>query len=129
MNNYEFVKINDLSIERQDAVDRCYNLGKKFLEHFDKIYNNQENQEVINHWSNEMISWYEAVKTLRLKQNNKHLSMTNLRDWFFTACAEPKDFFTSNNKELEEEIYDKFYLDLLNTNDIKQSLKNVGLMI
>ena len=30
--------LNEMAMSRADAIDRCISLGKKFLEHFHKVY-------------------------------------------------------------------------------------------
>ena len=103
-------------------MDRCISLGKKFIEHFDKIYKNPKSRDV-NHWINEMNAWFQKVKEIKLKESNKPILNGNLRDWFFTAGANPQDFM--NNPTYKEcEDYDKFTEEILKGKNITSSLKN-----
>lgn len=112
----------DMALSRSDAMDRCISLGKKFIEHFDKIYKNPKSRDV-NHWINEMNAWFQKVKEIKLKESNKPILNGNLRDWFFTAGANPQDFM--NNPTYKEcEDYDKFTEEILKGKNITSSLKN-----
>lgn len=109
--------IFEMAYSRTDAMDRCQSLGKQFLAHFNKIYNDPSS-ESREHWETEMDNWWNQVKNIVLKQNNRRLSVSNLHDWFFSAGQNPTDFFTSDNIFDEEDCYDKLYLSLLQDRDI-----------
>ena len=124
----EFIKIKDnglfdMALTRQDAIDRCISLGKKFIEHFDKIYNNRNNN-AFNHWAKEMKTWLNQVKEIKLKPKNNYILNGQLRDWFFTAGAAPEDFMlNSDDKELQ--MYDSFCEKLLSGKDIYNALNEL----
>ena len=108
--------INDMALSRTDAMDRCIALGKRFIEHFDKMYHGDK--QTANHWLSEMDSWYKQVKQIKLKENNKEILKGDLRDWFFTAGANPQDFMTNPDYE-ELKAYDEFVEKVLTTNNVK----------
>lgn len=117
---------NNITLSRVDAMDRCISLGKNFIEHFDKIYNNS-NEQSVNHWINEMTNWYEEVKQITLENTNKPILKGELRDWFFTAGANPENFMNhATNDELEK--YDIFSDKVLNGTNIKSALRLVGII-
>lgn len=118
-------KARDMALSRADAMDRCINLGKKFIEHFDKIYKEPKAQ-VRNHWEGEMQNWLNSVKQIKLKSTNDIILNGDLRDWFFTAGANPQDFM-KNPKNEELKIYDNFITNLVNGNKVKTALNNVGI--
>lgn len=124
----EFIKIKDnglfdMALTRQDAIDRCISLGKKFIEHFDKIYNNRNNN-AFNHWAKEMKTWLNQVKEIKLKPKNNYILNGQLRDWFFTAGAAPEDFMLNpDDKELQ--MYDSFCEKLLSGKDIYNALNEL----
>ena len=124
----EFIKIKDnglfdMVLARQDAIDRCISLGKKFIEHFDKIYNNRNNN-AFNHWAKEMKTWLNQVKEIKLKPKNNYILNGQLRDWFFTAGAAPEDFMLNpDDKELQ--MYDSFCEKLLSGKDIYNALNEL----
>lgn len=124
----EFIKIKDndlvdMALTRQDAMDRCVSLGKKFIEHFDKIYNNRNNN-TFNHWAKEMKNWLNQVKEIKLKPKNNYILNGQLRDWFFTAGAAPEDFMLNpDDKELQ--MYDNFCEKLLSGKDIYTALNEL----
>ena len=98
------LKLSDMAYERQDAIDRCYSLGKKFTEHFDKIYKESKSQAV-NHWCNEMQVWLNDARSIRLRQNKKPLNYTDLIDWFFVIGSSSNAVFS---KEDEVDRYEEF---------------------
>lgn len=112
--------IYDMSLSIADAMDLCISLGKKFIERFDKIYNAPMSTS-IQRWVNEMCGWYSSVKQIVLKNTNKPLLNGELRDWFFTAGANP-EMFMKNPINEELEAYDQFTDQVLNGISIKNSL-------
>lgn len=118
--------INDMALSRADAMDRCINLGIKFIQHFDKIYKNKDTREV-NHWAGEMSGWYKSVKQIKLKQSNSYILDGELRDWFFTAGANPQDFMSNPTTE-ELKAYDTFTTRVISGADVLSALKGVRLV-
>ena len=118
--------IMEMAYSKNDAIEICSSLGKRFLEHFDKIYNEPKSISR-RHWETEMNSWWEKVKSIVLKQNNRKLSISNLHDWFFSAGENPIDFFTGEDKFEEEDVFDEFYLKLLSNRelDVRNALNNL----
>lgn len=114
--------VYDMALSRTDAMDRCISLGKRFIEHFDKIYKNP-NDRSVQHWKGEMKGWLDSVKEIKLKNTNKPLLNTELHDWFFTAGANVGDFIKS---PLTDEItaYDKFIVDCLSMG-LDSAFKNI----
>lgn len=118
-------KVRDMALSRTDAMDRCINLGKKFIEHFDKIYKEPKAQ-ARNHWEGEMQNWLNSVKQIKLKSTNDVILNGDLRDWFFTAGANPQDFIKNPTNE-ELKVYDNFITNLVNGNKVKTALNSVGI--
>lgn len=114
--------ISDMALSRADAIERCISLGKKFIEHFDKIYKNP-NDSSVQHWKGEMKGWLNSVKEIKLKNTNKPLLNTELHDWFFTAGANVEDFI-SNPMTDEIEAYDKFIINCLSMG-LDSAFKNI----
>ena len=100
--------LNEMALSREIAVDRCIGLGRRFIEHFKKIYDaiNSNNLEFIAHWCKEMQTWLDDAKDIKLKSNNKYLSFANLYDWFFTAGSDYSDYF-------KDSICDEKYEELI----------------
>ena len=115
--------LNDMALSRTDAIDRCISLGKNFIEHFDKIYNNPDS-EAFNHWAKEMKGWLNQVKEIKLKPKNNYILKGQLRDWFFTAGAVPEDFML-NPTDKEIQMYDNFCEELLSGKDIYEVLNEL----
>lgn len=106
-------RLNEMAFSRQDAIDRCVGLGKKFVEHFDKIYNNRNSID-IEHWTTEMESWWNKVKDIKMASNNRTIRDVDLLNWFFDGGQLASDFMTSNDDGKEAEVFDKFARKLLN---------------
>lgn len=115
--------VNDMALSRTDAMDRCISLGKKFIEHFDKVYKNPNNS-ARNHWLSEMNTWWKSVKEIKLKNTNKPPLNGEYRDWFFTAGANPEDFMKSPTY-MESKSYDDFVNALLNGANIESAVKRI----
>ncbi len=131
MKNYTFVRLDDFARNRIDACDKCVSLNDIFKEHFDKIYNNKNDIENLNHWSDEMNSWWKEVSSIILKQNNKKINFTDMTDWFFIGGnhAHARECFTNDNIKQEEKVYKEFCKILYNeTNDVREALKKVNLL-
>ena len=120
------MKLNEMSMSRSDAIDRCISLGKKFIEHFHKVYNSPYDDSV-KHWIIEMEGWYNSVKEIRIKPKGKFLGITLLNDCFFTAGAEPTDFVKMSDEEYE--AYEKFYTALNRGLSIREAIREIILDI
>lgn len=96
MKKYTFVKLNDLSLERNEAMDKCYELGEKFIEHFEKIYLKPSDQS-INHWYSEMQGWFDKVASMSLKHNKKVISDKNIIGWFFQKWSNEENLFPNDS--------------------------------
>lgn len=114
--------IYDMALSRADAMERCISLGKRFIEHFDKIYKNP-NDSSVQHWKSEMKGWLDSVKEIKLKNTNKPLLNTELHDWFFTAGANVGDFIRNPIGD-EVRAYDKFILDCMSMG-LDSAFKNI----
>ena len=114
----------EMAYTRADAIDRCYNLGEQFAQHFIKTcQEGKESKDFIHHCI-EMQGWWDKVKEIKLKENNKLISISNLTDWFFTLGKDPEDFIPEEYMT----IYTKLYLSLLSNRenaDIKTILENI----
>ena len=119
--NLEEQSLNEMAYSRADAMERCYSLGKSFIEHFDKIYKEPSSQAV-NHWCSEMQNWYNKIRDITLKPNNKHLNRTQMRDWFYTFGSDPTEYFDSLD---ENEVYEEFIDELENTGNISDAIKKI----
>lgn len=128
--NYKFTKVKDMAVQRNYAIDKCYELNDKFKEHFDKIYNNQNDKNNLIHWATEMNSWWLYLSSIILKQNNKPIKFKDMEDWFFIGVnhSKSKECFTNDDLKKEEDIYIKFYNILYKeTKDVIEALKKVNL--
>lgn len=114
----------EMAMSRQDAIDRCMSLGQKFIEHFKKIYEEENKKcDAINHWVNEMQSWYNQVSKIKLKPKSTSIQLNNLMDWFFTVGSEPEEYLDYNDDMCSK--YNKFILSLCSGGDVKGALVSI----
>ena len=99
----------EMTYDRPDAIDRCSSLGKRFVEHFTKVCKEGINSPDFKHHCQEMQSWWDDVKGIKLKDSKKPISISALNDWFFTLGRDPEDFIP----EEYIDFYTKLYLSLL----------------
>lgn len=111
----------EMALSRTEAVDRCISLGEQFIEHFDKIYKEPDCQAV-DRWCSEMQTWFNKVRKIVLKHNNKKLNRTQMRDWFFTFGYDPSMYFDNRD---ETEAYEEFIDELEDTGSVEQAIKSV----
>lgn len=101
--------INEMAFSKLDAIDKCIELGHQFIDHFHKVYKEDQTSYNYIHHCNEMQSWLDKCRRFKLKSTNNYLTPMDLIDWFFTAgeCVDPDTGFIDNN---EIEFYNKFIL-------------------
>lgn len=116
--------ITEMALSRKDAMNRALDLSEKFVEHFDKIYNDIDNK-AINHWASEMQAWINSVLKIVLKESSKPLSLQQKMDWFFTAGSDSETLF---DNVTEAEVYNDFVNLVAISNDVKSALRELGLM-
>ena len=127
MNDYieKALKLNEeqvleMAYSRQDAIDKCNVLGKQFIEHFHKIMSSSFEDIDFNHHCIEMQAFFDDVKNIKLKQNNKRLSADALINWFFTIGSDVEDEID----EQYQDIYELLYLNLLKDRN-KSNVENI----
>ena len=107
-------RLNEMAMSQDKAIDRCISLGRKFIEHFHKVYEGGLGDRDFEHHCYEMQTWYNDINSIVLKSTKRHLTSTNKMDWFFTAGSDPDEFLN----DLDEiESYNKLIIRLLDTNE------------
>lgn len=119
---YEELKLEEQVQSRVDAINVCYSLGKNFIEHFNKIYIDRNNQAV-NHWCSEMQAWYDQMLDIVLKYNKRHLNASQRKDWFYSFGSSYEEYFNNNEDEIEK--YEIFIDELERTNSVLDSINVV----
>ena len=71
----------------------------------------KNNSDTLNHHIQEMQSFWDKVKILRFKHNNKLISNSNLMDWFFTIGSDVETIIAENLVDLYEEFIIKVLSD------------------
>ena len=118
--------LNEMAYSRADAIERCANLGKQFIIHFDKIYN-ESNNNTKQHHAKEMQTWLDDISKIRLTYNNKPLNEKNIYDWFITIGQLISDLFDDEGEAITYEEFVTFLLDYYDKNVI-QALQAVNLI-
>lgn len=118
------MKIQDMAMSRRQAMNRAMDLAPRFVEHFDKIYNNKLTIDA-NHWASEMQAWLNQILGIKLKETKKQLSLQEKMDWFFTNGSDSETLFKDQREAM---IYDDFIDLVAVNNDVKKSLNEIGLL-
>lgn len=105
------LKIAEQAKERSKIYSLCFDLGKQFITHFHKVYQDilKGNYTDYMHHCREMQGWWNKVKDIRYKHNKKLITDDNLIDDFFTCGAISEDFLSKN----EAYIYDNLFIPAL----------------
>lgn len=103
--------LTEMAYKRTDAIDRCFDLGKKFTQHFNIIVKLGKNDIDFKHHCQELQSWYDNVKSIKLKETKKDIKRSELWDWFFTVGQNVEDVIL----EPYQELYEDFCFELLRT--------------
>lgn len=111
----EQIKLYEMAYERRDAINRCADLGAKFVEHFDELYHKGINDIDFEHHCSELQAWWSDIKQIVLKHNKKLLSANQLIDWFFTKGSSVEILF---NDEDEIDAYNDFMIKLISNKDL-----------
>lgn len=119
------IVLKEMAMSRKDALIKVSDLAPKFIEHFDKIYNDIDS-DVIMHWAAKMQARLNYVLNIKLKENNKPLSTQQKMDWFFTCGSDSETLFSDNLTEAS--VYDDFIYSIITTDNVMESLEEVGLI-
>lgn len=101
----------EMSTSRSDVIDECIAKGKVFTEHFLKLMKDDINGYDFNHHCAEMQTWWDDVKGIRFKNNNKIISNTNLVDWFFTVGQDVVDVVGEKYEDVYNDLIIKMLVD------------------
>lgn len=94
-----------MAMVKADAIDLCMNLGKKFIEHFNKAVTEGVDSPSFSHHCNEMQASYDKVSTIVLKHNNKKIRKDQLWDWFFTVGTDIEGLIPPEHLDAYENLY------------------------
>ena len=92
--------INEMAFSKSEAIDKCIELGEKFIQHFHKLYREGKNSDCFTHHCSEMQAWLDKCRRFKLKNTNDYLTPINLIDWFFTAgqCVDVDNGFNTDKE-------------------------------
>lgn len=112
--------LTEMAEDRANAMSYCISHGKQFIKHFEKVQHDLENDSPeLKHHVHEMQTWWDNVRTIKLKSNKKHLSDRFLIDSFFTAGAFVEDFLDDKYAKSYIEMYKKLLKNrTLNIEDV-----------
>lgn len=109
--------LNEMAISRSDAIDKCEELGIKFIEHFEKIIKEPKSSSV-NHWMNEMQRWLDRINKFVLTQNKKLIPTGDKINWFFNANSTPEILIKDSTIASK---YEDFIEIIIKNNNVKKS--------
>lgn len=109
LNNLDEQVLQEMALSRNEAIDKCIELGKQFTEHFNKLMFEGKNSDDYSHHVAEMQAWLDKVRNIKLKATNKYISNSQLSDWFFTAGQTVEDVIDFQYIDK----YEKFYILIL----------------
>ena len=114
--------LTEMAISKVDAIDKCNQLGKMFVEHFRKVVKEGVYSSAFNYHCAEMQAWYDSARDITLKSSGKVITKTNLIDWFFSMGKNVEDVV----EEEYVDTYEKFYIELLHSNiSVKEAFEKV----
>lgn len=94
-----------MAMVKSDAIELCMNLGKKFVEHFNKVVTEGVDSPSFSHHCDEMQAWYDKVSSIVLKHNNKKIRKDQLWDWFFTIGTDIETLIRTEWIDAYENLY------------------------
>lgn len=109
--------LNEMAISRSDAIDKCEELGIKFIEYFEKIIKEPKSSSV-NHWMNEMQKWLDRINKFVLTQNKKLIPTGDKINWFFNANSTPEILIKDSTIASK---YEDFIEIIIKNNNVKKS--------
>ena len=118
------------SLEVDDLIEQgtIYILGEKFIEHFHKLYNSDDNN-LKKHWADEMSNnFFKPIMKIVFKSTNKGLQDDNIVDWFLTAGSNYETIIENSSQD-EISAYNKFISYMVDTKDVYTALKEINLLI
>lgn len=101
--------LDEMALNRSDAIDRCCNQGKQFVEHFHKCFHEGVDSDSFQYHCIEMQAFWDNVKFIILQQNKKQISSDNLLNWFFLCGSDLEHMI----EEPFQDTYEILYLSLL----------------
>ena len=115
----------EMSLSRNDAIDRCVSLGDQFAKHFNKVMQEGTDSSDFKHHCHEMQVWYDAAKKITLKPKGKYLTLEYWIDWFFTAGRTVDDLIYPDYTDEYEQLIRSLVLGTSDKiEDIVRSIRN-----
>ena len=102
LDNLKEEYLAEMAMSRGAAIDVCMSLGKQFIEHFNKICKEGKLSRDFYHHCQEMQTWYNKVRGIKLRHTKRYIQPTNLYDWFFSCGADIEDFVSKENIDTYE---------------------------
>ena len=103
----KFIKedfLTEMAMRRGEAIDNCEVLGEKFTQHFNEIAKLGKNDIDFKHHCQELQSWYDRARKIKLKETKKLITKGNLWDWFFTVGQNVEHVILQPYQELYQDF-------------------------
>ena len=105
-------KLSEMSYHRNEAIDKCFDLGVQFIKHFLKIIAEGKESRDFNYHCQEMQSWYDVVRDITLKPKDRSLTKDQLINWFFLRGSSTDILFKD---DLVADLYEELFIRLLSS--------------
>lgn len=111
------------NVIKQDAIDKCITLGKKFISAFEKWYDeNSKQKPTSNFFNNNMLLYmrglYRSANKIILYTLHRKALHGEMWDWFFSAGGDFRDFLKNPTPD-KVFFYDNMVTKILNGKDIR----------
>lgn len=107
--------LNEMAIDRGDAVTVCVKLSREFINHFNKAFREGIESPSFSHHCDEMQAWWDKVNGFVLKQNKKKVASSDLVDWFFLGGSDTDKIFKGDEDRID--VYNEFMIKILGDRD------------
>lgn len=118
--------LNEMAIDRSDALTACIKLSREFINHFNKAFDEGIESLSFTHHCDEMQAWWDKVNGFVLKQNKKRITSSDLVDWFFLGGSDTDKIFKGDEDKID--VYNDFMIKILSNResaDIESILREI----
>ena len=104
------IVLKEMAFERKEVIDKCFDLGSQFVDHFNKIMKEGKSSQNYSHHCHEMQAFWDKVKNLVMKPRSRRVAADELINWFFTVGSD----IDSKIEEPHQDYYETLCVNLLN---------------
>lgn len=117
------IQLEWMLLTRGELMNRCCFLGHRFIEYFDKIYNESRDFDTIHQWASKMQTFYDEMNNIIIKESTKRLSGSERKDVFYSYGSTYEGYFNNNQNEID--LYEELIDSLEMTHNVYQSIQEM----